>query len=100
VDGDPNNNSRTSDRFLESGSYLRLKAFSVGYTFKNVNQITSNVVRNLRVYLLAQNLLTFTSYSGYDPEVGSRFNTALTGGVDYGQFPQARTFIFGVQLGF
>ena len=100
VDGDPNNNSRTSDRFLESGSYLRLKSFSVGYTFKKVNQMTSNVVRNLRVYLLAQNLLTFTSYSGYDPEVGSRFNAALTGGVDYGQFPQARTFIFGVQLGF
>jgi TonB-linked SusC/RagA family outer membrane protein len=100
VDGDPNNNSRSSDRFLESGSYLRLKLLSVGYNFRDIASITGNSVKRLRIYLMAQNLLTFTSYSGYDPEIGSRFNTALTGGVDYGQFPQARTFIFGIQAGF
>ncbi len=100
VDGDPNNNSRSSDRFLESGSYLRLKLMSVGYNFGDISNKTGNTVKRLRVYLTAQNLLTFTSYSGYDPEIGSRFNAALTGGVDYGQFPQARTFIFGIQAGF
>lgn len=98
VDGDPNNNSRTSDRFLEDGSYLRLKVLSVGYTIP-ANTL-GKVVRNARVYVTAQNLLTFTKYTGYDPEVGSRFNTALTSGIDYGQFPQARTFLIGVQVGF
>ncbi|HZF64969.1 MAG TPA: TonB-dependent receptor, partial [Chitinophagaceae bacterium] len=102
IDGDPNNNSRTSDRFLEDGSYLRLKVFSIGYTFpqSSLSRVVRGAISNARVYVSAQNLLTFTDYSGYDPEIGSRFNGALTSGIDYGQFPQARTFIFGVQVGF
>lgn len=101
VDGDPNNNTRTSDRFLEDGSYLRMKVLSIGYSIPKTSFARlGNVVRNARVYVTAQNLLTFTRYTGYDPEVGSRFNAALTSGIDYGQFPQARTILFGLQVGF
>jgi TonB-dependent starch-binding outer membrane protein SusC len=102
VDGDPNNNSRTSDRFLENGSYLRLKILSVGYTLKgeSLRTMTKGTVKSLRFYLSTQNLLTLTKYTGYDPEIGSRFNQALTSGIDYGQFPQARTILVGLQAGF
>ncbi len=102
VDSDPNNNSRTSDRFLESGAYMRVKLFSVGYNIPagSLSRLTKGAVSNARIYVSAQNLLTFTNYSGYDPEIGSRFNAALTAGIDYGQFPQPRTFLFGLQVGF
>ena len=102
VDGDPNNNTRTSDRFLESGSYLRLKILSVGYNVPQgtLSKVLKGAVSNFRIYLSAQNLLTFTNYTGYDPEVGSRFNGALTSGIDYGQFPQARTFLIGIKADF
>jgi TonB-dependent starch-binding outer membrane protein SusC len=102
VDGDPNNNSRTSDRFIENGSYLRLKTLSVGYTIpeKTLLSGTKNVVKRARIYLSTQNLITITKYTGYDPEIGSRFNSSLTNGIDYGQFPSSRTVLLGVQLGF
>jgi len=102
VSGDPNNNSRTSDRFIEDGSYLRLKVLSVGYTFapKTLNGFAKGALSKVRVYVSAQNLITLTKYTGYDPEIGSRFNGALSAGIDYGQFPQARTFLFGLQVGF
>jgi hypothetical protein len=102
VSGDPNQNSRTSDRFLEDGSFLRIKNMSIGYTFPSakLKQISNNVVNRVRVYVSSQNLLTFTKYSGYDPEVASRFYNLLNNGIDYGQYPQARTVLFGVNLGF
>jgi TonB-dependent starch-binding outer membrane protein SusC len=102
VSGDPAQNTRTSDRFLEDGSYLRLKNFSVGYTVsdKNIKSMTRNVVSKLRIYVSSQNLLTFTKYTGYDPEVASKFNNLLNNGIDYGQYPQARTILVGVNLGF
>ena len=80
-----------SDRFLESGSYLRLKNFQIGYTIpqKALQKIR---MQNFRVYLAANNLFTITRYSGYDPEVG--------GGVDYGNYPQSRTFMLGVSFTF
>ncbi|UHG91524.1 SusC/RagA family TonB-linked outer membrane protein [Spirosoma oryzicola] len=105
VDGDPNANSRTSDRFIEDGSYLRLKNFSLGYSIPAaaLQSFSRGTVSRARVYVAATNLLTFTKYTGYDPEVGSRTSNAnptLTNGIDYGQFPQARTFMVGLQLGF
>jgi hypothetical protein len=102
VDGDPNNNSRTSNRFLENGSYLRVKVFSIGYNVPKsaLSSLAKGAISNARIYLASQNLLTFTRYSGYDPEIGSRFNAALTSGIDYGQFPQARTILLGLQLSF
>lgn len=102
VDGDPNNNSRTSDRFLEDGSYLRVKILSVGYRIPQgtLARIAKGSISSFRFYISGQNLLTLTKYTGYDPEVGSRFASALTSGIDYGQFPQARTILAGVQIGF
>lgn len=94
VSGDPNQNTRTSDRFLESGSYLRLKNLTVGYTLpsNNLAKITNNVLTRARIYITSQNLLTFTKYSGYDPEIN--------GGIDNGTYPQARTMTIGLNLGF
>jgi TonB-linked SusC/RagA family outer membrane protein len=102
VNGDPNQNSRTSDRFIENGSYMRIKNLVLGYSVPSslLDSFTKSSVKTARIYFSAQNLLTFTKYTGYDPEVGSRNNNNLTNGIDYGQFPQARTLMVGVQLGF
>ncbi|GAB2536036.1 SusC/RagA family TonB-linked outer membrane protein [Spirosoma aerophilum] len=102
VSGDPNNNSRTSDRFIEDGSYLRVKNLSIGYTIpvKTLSGLTSGVVSKVRVYVSSQNLLTVTKYTGYDPEIGSRNGTLLRSGIDYANYPQARTFLAGLQLTF
>ena len=81
----------TSDRFLESGSYLRLKNMQIGYTIPQ-KALQKAKIQNFRVYLAANNLFTVTKYSGYDPEVG--------GGVDYGNYPQSRTFMLGVNFTF
>ena len=84
-------NTENSTRFIEDGSYLRLKNLQVGYTLpKNVTEKFR--CSRLRFYLTASNLFTITKYSGYDPEVGS--------GVDYGNYPQSRTFTFGLNATF
>lgn len=111
IDGDPNLNVRNSDRFIESGSYLRLKNLSIGFSVPSsvLTSLTKNTIAKARVYVASQNLFTITKYSGYDPEIGARGlgvtgvgtpNGQFTGGIDYGQFPQARTFMVGVQVGF
>ena len=92
--GDPNNNRRVSDRFVEDGSYLRLKALTIGYTLPLSE---GGVLSNLRLYLTGQNLLTFTGYSGLDPEIGGALSQT---GFDNGDYPTARSFIFGAQIGF
>ncbi len=84
-------NFETSGRFVESGSYLRLKNLQLGYTLPK-SILGGSFINRCRVYLSGSNLLTLTRYSGYDPEVG--------GGVDYGNYPQARTLMFGVNLDF
>lgn len=83
-----------SSRVIEDGSFLRLKTVSLGYNFdakllKKVN------LKSLRVFTSGQNLLTFTKYSGMDPEVSVR-NSALTPGFDYSAYPRARTIVFGL----
>jgi TonB-linked SusC/RagA family outer membrane protein len=99
VYGDPNTNTRNSDRFLENGSYARFKTVTLGYTLPT-DLATRIHVRTVRIYAQAQNLVTFTSYSGLDPEVNtfSGTNTAL--GTDFFTFPQARTITGGITLGF
>jgi TonB-linked SusC/RagA family outer membrane protein len=101
ISGDPNQNARVSDRWIESGSYLRLKNVILGYTVpaSALRNVTHGAVSNVRVYISSQNLLTFTKYKGWDPEIGSK-NTTLTNGIDYGQYPSARSFQFGLQVGF
>ena len=103
ISSDPNQNARPSDRFLEDGSYLRLKNISLGYNIagNSLQSLTKGVVKNFRVYVSAQNILTFTNYSGYDPEVGNRTpNNSLTNGIDYFSYPQPKSFQIGIQAGF
>jgi len=101
ISGDPNQNARISDRWIEDGSYLRLKNVIIGYNIPQsaLRSLTKGTINSFRLYVSSQNLLTFTSYKGWDPEIGSK-NTTLTNGIDYGQYPSARSFQFGLQVGF
>ena len=87
-----------SSRIVEDGSFLRLKTVTLGYTFPKT-LIAKAKLSNARVYIAAQNLWTWTSYSGYDPEVSVR-NSALTPGLDFSSYPRAYSISFGVNLGF
>lgn len=90
-------NGRTSTWHLESGSYLRLQNLSLGYTLPRT--FTQKFkVEKLRVYVSGQNLFTITNYSGYNPEVNARPSANLTPGEDYGTYPLARTYMFGLNL--
>jgi TonB-linked SusC/RagA family outer membrane protein len=104
VSGDPNRNARASSRFIEDGSYMRVKNIIVGYTIPTttLNSLTNGYVSKIRVYFLTQNPLTFTKYTGYDPEIAVRtgINSSLGSGIDFGQFPAARTFMGGIQFTF
>lgn len=101
ISGDPNQNLRVSNRWIEDGSYLRLKNLMVGYTIptENLGSWTRNAISSFRIYVSSQNLVTLTGYKGWDPEIGSK-NTTLTNGIDYGQYPSARSFQVGIQVGF
>jgi TonB-linked SusC/RagA family outer membrane protein len=95
---DPNKNfSTNSDWYLENGNYLRLKNLIIGYTFKS-----KPGKPNLRVYVSGDNLLTFTKYSGMDPEIGSQYidGRYTAPGLDGGQYPVARVYSAGVKLKF
>ncbi len=108
VSGDPNHNTRTSDRFVEDGSYMRIKNLTIGYNFSEnmLSKVFKGAFSGCRLYVTAQNLLTFTNYSGYDPEIGASSdysgtdNATLLQGVDFGFYPQPRTFIFGIHASF
>jgi TonB-linked SusC/RagA family outer membrane protein len=102
---DANNNLRFSNRYVEDGSYLRLKNVQIGYTIpKKYTQ--KSFIDNLRIYASGQNLLTFTNYKGYDPEIGDLTQDAgndvrsLGIGVDLGNYPQPRMYYFGVNANF
>jgi TonB-linked SusC/RagA family outer membrane protein len=96
--GDPNNNSRSSDRFIEDGSYLRLKNAVIGYSLPT-STASRLGFRSLRFYLQGQNLLTFTRYGGFDPEVNFGGDASITRGTDFYTMPQARSVTFGVNVG-
>jgi TonB-linked SusC/RagA family outer membrane protein len=96
---DVNRNNRMSDRFIEDGSYLRIQNVSLAYTLPS--NLTQKVrIQRLRVYVNAQNLYTFTNYSGYDPEIGAFNQNARMQNVDMGRYPTPRMFIFGVDVDF
>lgn len=96
---DPNSNRRVSTRFIEDGSFIRLKNVSLGYTFPK-DWMRAIQVSNIRVYLSAQNVYTWTDYSGYDPEIGSFNQNPLINGVENGRYPISRSFTFGVNANF
>jgi TonB-linked SusC/RagA family outer membrane protein len=94
LDDDNQNYSNASDYYLENGDYLRLKNVTLGYTLpKSLLRSAGMGDAGVRLYVSAENLLTFTSYTGFDPEVGNH-------GVDGGVYPIARTFIVGLNVNF
>ncbi|WP_183556770.1 SusC/RagA family TonB-linked outer membrane protein [Mucilaginibacter sp. SP1R1] len=86
-----------SDRFIENGSYLRLKSLSLGYTFPQ-SVLSRSPIKKIRIYVNAQNLITWTKYTGYDPEVSSNEQSAITSGVDNGAYPNNKSIIAGVGI--
>jgi TonB-linked SusC/RagA family outer membrane protein len=94
LDDTNNNYSRSSSLFLEEGAYFRIKTLQVGYTIPGT--LTKKAgINKLRFYLMANNLVTFTKYKGFDPEIGGG-----SLGIDRGFYPQARTFYAGLNVGF
>lgn len=101
--GDPNKNGRFSDRYVEKGSYMRLKNLSIGYTFDDsfLSTFAGGSINRLRVYVSAQNLLTFTDYSGLDPELGYLNGPQESHiGIDKGQYPSSKSVLAGIQINF
>lgn len=96
---DPNDNRRVSSRYIEDGSFVRIKNVTLGYTLPK-GLLKKAHFTNLRFYASAQNLKTWTDYSGYDPEVGSYNQNPLINGVENGRYPIARSFTFGLNAGF
>lgn len=103
---DRNGNRRSSTRWLEDGSYFRIRNITLGYNLKDALKWKS--VEGLRIYVTAQNALTFTKYSGLDPEIQANTNDTrglglssdLAVGIDWGTVPAPRTFIVGLKLDF
>lgn len=92
VFGDPNQNTRVSDRFVENGSYLRLKNITLSYTFPK-QWLQKAQIENARLSLSCENVATITGYSGFDPEVGIN-------GIDQNRYPISRTFCLGLNFNF
>ena len=92
VFGDPNQNTRVSDRFVENGSYLRLKNITLSYTFPK-QWLQKVQIENARLSLSCENVATITGYSGFDPEVGIN-------GIDQNRYPISRTFSLGLNFNF
>lgn len=87
---DPNKNTRPSDRYVEDGSYLRIKNITLGYTFPK-RLFNHTGITSARLYISGQNLYTFTNYTGFDPE-------GAASGIDYSLYPVTRTVSFGINL--
>lgn len=92
-------NAEVSQRFIEDGSFLRLKNVTLGYALPSVFQKRMKL-SNARFYVSAQNLFTITNYSGYDPEVQNQQFKNSQLGIDWASQPQPRTLMFGFSLGF
>lgn len=94
---------RVSTRWIYDGSFVRLKNLALGYTLPAV-ALDKIGINKLRVYVSAQNILTFTNYEGYDPEVNYRSESATDGnrnlGLDYGSYPNAKSYTVGLNIGF
>jgi hypothetical protein len=100
------NNKTPSSRFLEDGSYVRLKNLQLGYTIPQ-KIISKWNIKSLRLYFTGQNLWTYTKYSGLDPEMhtsdnlnSEKYRGDVAAGIDWGTYPSAKSYIFGVNLNF
>jgi len=92
-------NVRNSSRFIEDGTYVRLKSVTLSYRLLD-NNPKFKAIKKASVYVTGRNLLTFTKYSGFDPEVNAYGNSAVELGIDYGTYPQSRTIILGLNVEF
>ncbi len=99
IANDPNDNDRISDRYIEDGSYLRIKNLTLGYTFPAKNTRKWKI-DNLRLYVNVQNLYTFTKYSGYDPEIGANPANVNVYGLDNGRYPSPQIYSCGLNFSF
>lgn len=106
VGADPADNARESDRFIGDGSFLRARNITLGYTVPSelLSNIGNGFINRVRIYATGQNLFTITDYEGFDPEVGAQSNNpdqySRGRGIDNAGYPQARSFLFGVQVEF
>ena len=98
---DINQNTRVSDRWIHDGSFMRLKTLTIGYSLPAdiLKKISVNTVSGLRVYISAENLFTITKYPGFDPEIGE-IGDNLVQGLDWGQYPQSKLYLFGLEVKF
>ena len=97
TNADPNANNRVSSRFIEDGSYVKIKSVRLGYSFdSNVSERVG--LNHIQVYIVAQNLFTFTKYSGLDPELNYAGQDILRMGTDFYTYPHARSLSVGVQI--
>jgi hypothetical protein len=92
--GDPMGNARFSDRWIEDGSFMRLKSITLAYDLP----LKTDFIRSAQVYITGNNLLTLTKYLGYDPEF-STSQSPLGYGIDSGVSAQPRTVLVGVKIG-
>ena len=90
---DANSNIRVSDRYVEDGSFVKIKNIQLGYTFPA--SATKKILSKLRIYAQVKNAYTFTKYSGFDPEIAGGI---LDTGIDRGAYPQARTYAVGIDI--
>jgi hypothetical protein len=89
---DANSNIRVSDRYVEDGSFVKIKNIQLGYTLPSS---TNKIFSKLRIYAQVKNAFTFTEYTGFDPEIAGG---VLETGVDRGAYPQARTYAVGIDI--
>lgn len=101
IQNDPNKNSRTSDRYIEDGSYLRIKNIALGYNFPKA-VLKSLHLQSLRIYTNIQNIYTLTKYTGFDPEIGASTASSSGGvyGLDNGRYPSPQVYSVGLNLSF
>lgn len=92
---DGNDNARVSDRYVEDGSFVKIKNLQLGYTLPV--SVTKNAISRLRIYAQVKNAYTFTKYSGFDPEIPGGI---MNSGIDLGSYPQARTYLVGLDVNF
>lgn len=96
--GSNTNWQEISDIYIEDGDYLKIQNVTVGYDFKTLFKVVP--FSQMRLYFTAQNLYTFTNYSGMDPEIGYGYDESWVSGIDLGFYPSPRTFLIGVNLKF
>jgi len=99
IAGDPNENRRISDRYIEDGSYIRIKNVSLAYNFPDA-LIKKAKLQSVKIYTSVQNLYTFTKYNGFDPEIGASQMSDNVYGLDNGRYPSPRIITFGANITF